>query len=119
MKLPDELEAEQNMMKADWECWKKIEERFKQIHGPFLFDSDEDDQDEAHRDKRIQQRWNVDPLQHMKEMNVLIYSSSLSPTAWVSRTKNSAQRNRRKTRRKRAGKIIARFPITYVHTEAT
>ncbi len=48
VKLPDELEAEQEiMMKADWECWKKIEERFKQIHGPFLFDSDKDDQDEA------------------------------------------------------------------------
>jgi hypothetical protein len=32
---------------ADWECWKKLEEQFKQIHGPFLFDLDEDDQDKA------------------------------------------------------------------------
>jgi hypothetical protein len=47
------------MMKADWECWKKIEEQFERIHGPFLFDSDKDDQDEAHQDKRIRQRWNV------------------------------------------------------------
>ena len=95
------------MMKADWECWKKIEERFEQIHGPFLFDLDKDDQDKAHRDKRIRQKWNVDPLQHIKEMDMLLYSPSLPPTAWVSRTKNSAQRNRRKTRRKRAGKFIS------------
>jgi hypothetical protein len=53
VKLADEMEAERDMMKADWECWEKIEERFKRIHGPFLFDSDEDDQDEAHRDKSI------------------------------------------------------------------
>ena len=53
VKLADELEAERDMMKADWECWKKIEEQLEQIHGPFLFDSDEDDEDEAHRDKRI------------------------------------------------------------------
>jgi hypothetical protein len=54
--LADELEAERDMMKAEWECWKKIEERFERIHGHCLFDSDEDDQDEAHQDKRIRQR---------------------------------------------------------------
>ncbi len=48
MQLTDELEAEQDMMKADRECWKKIEDRFEQIHRPFLFDSDKDNQDEAH-----------------------------------------------------------------------
>jgi hypothetical protein len=66
VQLADDLEAEREMMKADWECWKKIEERSKQIHGPFLFDSDKDNQDEAHQDKRIRQRWNVGPLQHIK-----------------------------------------------------
>jgi hypothetical protein len=39
VQLADELEATQEMVKADWESWKKFEERF--------FDSDEDDQDEA------------------------------------------------------------------------
>ena len=34
-------------------------------------------------------------------------SLSLHPTAWVSCTKNSAQRNWRKSRRKRAGKFIS------------
>jgi hypothetical protein len=33
------LEATQEMVKADWECWKKFEEQFS--------DFDEDDQDEA------------------------------------------------------------------------
>ncbi len=107
MQLTDELEAEQEMMKADWECWKKIKEQFEQIHGPFLFDADKDDQDEARRDKNIRQRWNVDPLQHIKETDMLLYSPSLPPTAWVSRTKNSAQRKQRKRRKKRAGKFMS------------
>ncbi len=69
---------------------------------------DEDDQDKACRDKRITQRWNVNPLQHIKEMNMLLYPpTSLPPTAWVSRTKNSSQRKQRKTRRKRTGKFIS------------
>ncbi len=38
---------------------------------------------------------------------MLLYSLSLPPTAWVSRTKNSAQRNQRKTRRKGAGKFTS------------
>ncbi len=38
VKLADKLEAERDMMKADWECWKKIGGRFEQIHGLFLFD---------------------------------------------------------------------------------
>jgi hypothetical protein len=106
VQLADELEAEQEMMKADWECWKKIEERFERTHGPFLFDSDKDEQDKAGRDKRIRQRWNVDPLQHIKEMDMLLYPPSLTPTSWVSHTENSVQRNRRKMRRERAGKFI-------------
>ena len=45
VQLADELEATREMVKADWECWKKLEERFS--------DLDEDDQDEARRDERI------------------------------------------------------------------
>ena len=55
VQLADELEATREMVKADWECWKKLEERFKQMHGPFLSDSDEDDQDKDRQDKRIRQ----------------------------------------------------------------
>ncbi len=107
MQLTDKLEAKREMLKADWECWKKTEERFKPIHEPFLFDLDEDNQDEACQDKRIRQRWNVGPLQHIKEMAMFLYSPSLPPTVWVSHTKNSARGNRIKTRRKRAGKVIS------------
>jgi hypothetical protein len=98
MQLTDELEATQEMVKADWECWKKLEEKFKRIHGPFLSDSDEDDQDEALRDERIRQEWNFELSQHAQEMDMLPYSLSLPPTAWVSGTKSSAQRKWRKTR---------------------
>ena len=99
VQLADELEATREMVKADWECWKKLEERFS--------DSDEDDQDEARRDERMRQRWNVDPLQHAQEMDMSPYSFSLPPTAWVSGTKSSAQKKRRKTRSKRAGIFIS------------
>ena len=99
VQLADELEATREMVKADWECWKKLEERFS--------DLDEDDQDEARRDERMRQRWNVGPLQHAQEMDMLPYSLSLPPTARVSHTKNSAQRKQRKTRSKRAGKSIS------------
>jgi hypothetical protein len=87
------------MVKADWECCKKLEERFS--------DSDEDDQDEARRDERMRQRSNVEPLQHAQEMDMSPYSLSLPPTAWVSNTKSSAQRKRRKKRSKRAGTFIS------------
>jgi hypothetical protein len=99
VQLADELEATREMVKADWECWKNLEERFS--------DSDEDDQDEARRDERMRQRWNVDPLQHTQEMDMSPYSLSLPPTAWVSGTKSSAQKKRRKTRSKRAGIFIS------------
>jgi len=79
VQLADELEATQEMVKADWECWKKLEERFKWIHGPFLSDSDEDDQNEDRQDERIRQKWNVDPLQYAQEMDMSPYSLSLPP----------------------------------------
>jgi hypothetical protein len=34
VQLTDKLEAKQEMAKADWECWKKIEKQFEQIHRP-------------------------------------------------------------------------------------
>jgi hypothetical protein len=40
-------------------------------------------------------------------MDMLPYSLSLPPTAWVSGTKSSAQRKRRKMRSKRAEKFIS------------
>jgi hypothetical protein len=70
VQLADKLEAKQEMVKADWECWKKLEEQFEWIHRPFLFDSDEDGQDEACRDKRIRERWNINLLQIAKEMDM-------------------------------------------------
>ncbi len=33
VQLADKLEATQAMAKADWECWKKLEEGFQQFHG--------------------------------------------------------------------------------------
>ncbi len=102
VQLADKLEAKQEMVKADWECYKKLEEQFDQINGPFLFDSDEDDQDEACRDERIQERWNVNLPQIAKEMDMSPYSPSPSPKQCESFTKNSAQRKRSKaTRRKK------------------
>jgi hypothetical protein len=99
VQLADELEAKREMVKADWKCWKKLEQQFS--------DSDEDDQDEARRDERMRQRWNVELLQHAQEMDMSPYSLSLPPTAWVSGTKTSAQRKRRKKRSKRAGTLIS------------
>ena len=107
VQLADELEAKRAMAKADWECWKKLEEGFEQFQSPFLSDLDEDDQDETRLGEMIRQRWNVDPLQHAQEMDMLPYSLSLPPTAWVSGTKSSAQRKKRKTRCKRAGTFIS------------
>jgi hypothetical protein len=41
VQLADELEVKQEMEKAGWECWTKLETQFEQIHGPFLFDMDD------------------------------------------------------------------------------
>ncbi len=41
------------MEKADWECWKKLEEGFEQFHGLFLFDLVDDNQEDARQDERI------------------------------------------------------------------
>ncbi len=31
MQLADKLEAKRALVKADWDCWKKLEEQFKKI----------------------------------------------------------------------------------------
>jgi hypothetical protein len=79
VQLADQLEAKQAMAKANWVCWKKLEERVKQIHRPFLLDLDDDVQEDASQDKRIKQRWNVELLQHGQEMDISPYSPSPSP----------------------------------------
>ncbi len=56
LQLTDELKVKQEMVKADWECWTKLETQFQQIHGPSLLDTDDKDQDDACQDKRIEQR---------------------------------------------------------------
>ncbi len=76
----DKLEAKQAMAKADWECRRKLEEQIEQIQGLFLFDLDDDDQEDTHQDERIRQRWTVELLQHAKEMNML--PVSLPSAAW-------------------------------------
>jgi hypothetical protein len=55
VQLADKLEAKGAMEKADWECWKKLEEGFEQFHRLFLFDLGDDDQEDAHRYERIRQ----------------------------------------------------------------
>jgi hypothetical protein len=78
------------MAKADWECWKILEKQFVHINGPFLLDTDDDDQDNACRDQRIEQRWTVDLSQHAKEMDMLPYSPSTSTQQLRSCAKTSA-----------------------------
>jgi hypothetical protein len=37
VQLADELEVKQEMAKADWESWTKLEKQFEQIHRPFFY----------------------------------------------------------------------------------
>jgi hypothetical protein len=46
VQLTDEFKTKQEIEKADWECRKKLEQQFEQIHGPFFFDLDEDHHDD-------------------------------------------------------------------------
>jgi hypothetical protein len=107
VQLADKLEVKLAMAKADWECWKKLEEQFKQIHGLFSFDLYDNDQEQAHWDAFTREKCNVDVSQMAKEMDMLPYSSSPSPQQRGSHTKTSAQRERKERRRKRAGKTIS------------
>jgi hypothetical protein len=105
VQLTDELEAKQAMAKADWECWKKLEEQFEQIHGLFSFDLDDDDQEQAHQDACTRERGNADISQMAKEMDMPLYYLSPYPQQCGSHTKTSAQRKQKEERRDRAGKI--------------
>jgi hypothetical protein len=108
VQLTDKFEAKQAMEKADWECWKKLEEGFKQFRGLLLFDLVDDDQQDAHRDERIRQRWTVELSQNGQEMDMSPYSSlSPSPQQCGSCTKTSAQRKQKGKRRKRTGKTVS------------
>ncbi len=107
MQLADKLEAKQEMVKADWECSKKLEKRFKQIHGLILFDLDDDDQEQTCWEACTRERCNADVLQMAKEMDMLLYSPSPSPLLLGSRTKDSAQRKQRGERRKNTGRTIS------------
>jgi len=97
VQLADKLEAERAMAKANWECWKKSE-----ACTDFFLELDDDDQEEARQDERIRRKWSLELSQHAQVMD----SSSLSPQQHGSRTKNSAQRKRSKTRWKKTGKFI-------------
>ena len=59
------------MAKADWECWKKLQQGFETIHENFLNDFDEDDQEDAHQDKRVRHKWSIKLTQHAKNMDML------------------------------------------------
>jgi hypothetical protein len=79
VQLTDKLEAKQAMVKADWECWKKLKDQFEQIHGLFSFDLYDDNQEQANWDARTRERCNVDVSQMAKEMDMSPYS--LSPSS--------------------------------------
>jgi hypothetical protein len=104
VQLADKLEAKQEMVKADWKCWKKNDE---QIHGPILFELDDDDQEQARRDASTRERCNADVLQMAKEMDMLPYSLSPSPSLLGSCTKDSAQRKWRGKRRTNTGRTVS------------
>ncbi len=108
MQLADKFEAKRAMKKADWECWKKLEEGFEQFHGLLLFDLVDDDQEDANQDERIRQRLTIKLSQHGQEMDMLPYSfPSPSPQQRGSRTKTSAQRKQKGKKRKRTGKTVS------------
>jgi hypothetical protein len=92
VQLADKLEAKQAIEKADWKCWKKLEQQFEQIHGPSLFDLDDDNQEQALWDACTRERWNADISQMAQEMDMLPYSLSPSPPLLGSCTKDSAQK---------------------------
>ncbi len=107
MQLADKLEAKRAMAKADWECWKKVEEQFEKNHGPFLFDLDDNNQDQACRDTGTRERYNADFSQLAREMDISPYSPSPSPSLLGSCTKDSAQRKRRGARRTNTGRTVS------------
>jgi hypothetical protein len=79
VQFADELEAKQEMEKADWESWKKSEDLSEQINGPYLSEFDDDDQEQARRDSCTRERWNADFMQMANEMDMLPYTPSTYP----------------------------------------
>jgi hypothetical protein len=94
------------MAKADWEFWTKLEKQFVHIHRPFLLDTDDDNQDDAHQDEGVEQRWTVELSQHAKEMDMLPYSPYTSTQQLRSCPKTSAQKKQSKTRIKKTWKSV-------------
>ena len=72
-------------------------------HGLFSYDLGDDDQEDAHQDERIRQRWTVELLLYGQEMDRSPYSPSLSPQQHGSCTKTSAQRRWKGKKRKQTG----------------
>ncbi len=107
VQLADKLEAKQATAKADWECWKKLEEQFEQIHGLFTFDLVDNDQEQACWDACTRNRCNADVSQIAKEIHMAPYSLSPSPQQRRSHTKTSAQRKWKGRRRKGPGKTVS------------
>jgi hypothetical protein len=91
VQFADELEANQEMKKADWECLKKLEDLSDQINGPFFSKLDNDDQEQARWDTCTRERWNSDFMQMAKDMDMLPYSPSPYPQQLGSCTKDSNQ----------------------------
>jgi hypothetical protein len=118
VELADELEAKQEMVKVDWECWKKADKQQEdldlQINGTFLFEWD-DLSEEALRDtdKCLRQRWNA---YKQTEIDMAISSHfvkrneerTTNPSPHTHQIgfqhdKESDKRKQRRTRRKKAG----------------
>ncbi len=83
MQLADELEAKQEMVKADWECWKKLEEQIEQIHRPFFLFGQRWPRRSlsVRKDKREMECW---PIANCKrDGHVTLLPISLPRTVWV------------------------------------
>ncbi len=107
MQLADKLEVKQAMLNADWECWKKLEKQFEQNHRLFLFDLDDNNQEQASQDTCTRERYNADVSIMAMEMDMLPYSPSPSPSLLGSRTKEPAQRKWRGKRRTNTGRTVS------------
>ena len=73
MQLADKLGTKRAIAKTDWDCWKKSEEQFERIHRPFLFDLDDNDQEQACWDACTRESCNADVSQMAKKMDMLPY----------------------------------------------
>ncbi len=72
-----------------------------------FFDLDDNDQEQACRETCTRERCNADILQMAKEMDMLPYSPSPSPSLLGSRTNNSAQKKQRGERSTNTGRTVS------------